>query len=270
MKVLDELGFVREYGYVCIYVPAYERFLVFQVISRLNRGHERFIYGPLPLKSGTTIGTLEGGSTTVPADGVFPARGAIPIELAITFPVGAYESLFPNIKDKNDIFYHEYSDQIYHVKVHLTPPFIKVQVTPWKGIGQYWYQEQNYLTLAHPTGWSYGSVELWYFPKVHWYLALANEMYFDVYTRVIFHYAIYRVRIPKDPELIYDIIVTQKVPAYHFTLQYFRRVREVDRKLSEVYGFKIDEIGFPWIRDRDEAIKEYRRILDMVKSELLG
>jgi hypothetical protein len=73
MSVVDKFGLVVENSYLTVYVPATNSALVFRVISRSNRGFEVFDYGPLPLKTGDTLSTFVGGTTTVSADGVLPA-----------------------------------------------------------------------------------------------------------------------------------------------------------------------------------------------------
>jgi len=72
-RVVDELGLVLEGEHLTVFIPATSKALVFRVKSRVNRGFERFHYGPLPLPANLPLPSYVGGSIPVPASGVMPA-----------------------------------------------------------------------------------------------------------------------------------------------------------------------------------------------------
>ena len=137
-KVTDALGLTLEGEHLTAFIPATSKAFVFRVKSRVNRRYEQLNYGPLPLTSGTTLPTFEGGSVSVPADGVIPARA---YTTGLMFPMsGAFDS--------SDMWYtpEDYRDRLFHVIQYLTPAFLRVDVQITIAVTQGRFQKDKIVT----------------------------------------------------------------------------------------------------------------------------
>jgi len=254
-KVVDDLGLVLENEYISVFVPATSRAFVFRVKSRVNRRHEIINYGPLPLPAGTTLPTFEGGSVTVPVDGVIPARS---YTTGLMFPLaGAY--------DPSDMWYtpEDYRDRLFHVIQHVTPAFLRVDVQIPIAVVQGRFQKDKIVTGVDKNfGFARGTYETIHIPKVHYGFRYANDTNVNLYTSVKFIYAEYVVEIPRNPNLIFDILA-RRAPSHWVTLPINVMDVTVERAMIESYGM----IGFPLYRldERDKALKEYDMLLREVK-----
>jgi hypothetical protein len=255
MKVTDELGLCLENEHLVAFIPATSKALVFRVKSRVNRRYEQLNYGPLPLTSGTMLPTFEGGSTSVPADGVIPARA---YTTGLMFPMsGAYDS--------SDMWYtpEDYRDRLFHVIQYVTPAFLRIDVQIPIAVTQGRFQKDKIVTgVDKDFGFARGSYEAVHLPKVHYGYRYANDTNVPLYTFVKFIYAEYVIETPKNSSLIFDIL-TRRIPSHWITLPINVMDSTVERALTEVYGIT----GFPLYRmdERDKALRDYDALLKEVK-----
>jgi len=255
-RVADSLGLVKTGEYLTVFMPANQRALVFRVLGRVNEGREVLEYGPLPLPAGTTLPTFEGGSASVPADGVLPGRAYT--TTGITFPLtGAYDS--------GDMWYvpEDYRDRLFHVKTAVRPLFTRIDVQIPLGVTQGRFQKDRVVVgVDKDFGFSRGSIELVHLPKIRYGYRFGNDTNLDLKTHVTFTYAEYIIEIPKSPELIFDILV-KRVQSHWVVLPVAIMDRAISRALIDTYGFE----GFPLYRidERDEAIRKYGELLREVK-----
>lgn len=259
--VLDSLGLVLENRFLVVVIPALERALVFRVKARVNKGKEKLFYGPIPIKAGTTLPTFEGGTVTVPADGVLPARSYIPTDKALSF--SAPNEIASRVYDSNDMWFtrEEARDKLFHFHMYVKPAFLRVQVDIPKNVLQSVFQYNKKITMDiyMPFNWLRGHVEVVYLPETYYGFKFANELNVAVYTSVTFIYAEYLVDIPKDAKLIFNILM-HKVPAHWYTLPYTIAEGTLEANLEKVYGFK----GFP-IPTTKEDLKKIEEELKRVK-----
>jgi len=251
-RVLDENEFL------VAFIPRTQKALVYRVLSVANRGFERIDYGALPIESGTTLPTYDGGSTTVPEDGVLPARAYT--STSITFPLSGAE-------DENDMWYmpkgKDYANRLFHVMLNLVPEFIRIDVEIPKQVKQLKFQKDKItLGIDYNFGFRRGNMEIIHIPGIHYGYRFGNDTNMSVYTNVVFNYGEYIVEIPKDPSLIFDIL-TRRERAYWITLPINTYDTTIENTLLSVYG--ID--GFPLFsrRERDRALTEYRNLVMGVK-----
>jgi hypothetical protein len=255
-RVTDEFGLALEGEYITAFMPATSRALVFRVKSRLNRRYETLNFGPLPLDSGDTLPTFEGGSVSVPADGVIPARAYTSDGLMFSMS-GAY--------DETDMWYtpEDYRDRLFHVIQYVTPAFLRVDVQIPTGVTQGRFQKDKIVTGVDKSfGFSRGVYETIHLPKVHYGYRYANETNADLYSFVKFVYAEYTVEIPRNSSLIFDIL-TRRVPSLWISLPINILDTRVEIALNDTYGIT----GFPLYRmdERDRALREYDSLLREVK-----
>ena len=246
---------LTENEFLVMYFTGEKRALVFRVLAIQNRGYEKFCYGPLPLRSDSTVYGLDGGATSVPADGVLPGRS---YTSDLTFPLsGAY--------DPNDMWFlpEELGDRIFHVIQRVTPSFIKIAVNiPW-GVNQIRFQKDKVVGgVTKDFGFSRGELETIHVPKVKYGFVYANDTNMSVYTYVEFTYGEYIIEIPRDPELIFAVL-TKKVPAYWYTVPLISMPDDVRSALEKVYGV----VGFPLygLHQRAEAIETYSELINQLK-----
>jgi len=259
-RVLDSLGLVRSGEYLVAYIPATERALVFRVRSRLNEGREVYNYGPIPLKTGTSLPTYTGGSTAVPEDGVLPANSYTG---GMSFQ--APQIMKDYVFDANDIWYiiETYRDMLFHVKTYITPSFLRVDVQIPIGNPQGRFQKDKFIIgVDRDFGFARGYIELIHFPKIHYGYRFGNDTNLDVRTFVKFIYGEYRVETPMDANLIFDILVKRE-PAYWLTLPISILDPTAESALIETYGYA----GFRIYKhtDRNTALADYNNTLRMVK-----
>jgi len=254
--VLDQFGLVKDNEYLVVFLPPVNRALVFRVVGRSNAGREIFNYGALPISAGASLATFEGGSTSVPADGVLPGRSYTPT--GITFPLtGAYDS--------SDMWYvpEDYRDRLFHVIQYITPAFLRIEVQIPINVSQGRFQRDKvYTGIDKDFGFSRGRLEAIHIPKVHYGYRYGNDTNIPVYVFVKFIYAEYIVETPKSPELIFNILL-KRVPAYWYTMPIATLEPTVRSALQDAYGYE----GFPIYTeaDRGKALKEYEDILKRVR-----
>ena len=256
MAVVDELGLVRENEHLVVFMPGYGAALVFRVVARANKGYERLPYGPLPLKKDETLPTYDGGTATVPADGVMPARAYT--NRGKTFPM-------KEVYDETDMWFvpKDYRERLFHVIQRVTPGFLRCDVQVPINVNQARFQRDR-LVVGIDADWGFkrGTTEVVHIPELHYGYRWGNDTNMDVYTSVTFTYAEYIVETPKDPDVIFDVLV-RRLPAHWVTLPVTAPSPAIDRALEETYGYKGFKL-YP-VNRRGEAIAEYRRILEGVK-----
>jgi hypothetical protein len=253
MYVLDDLGLVRVNNFLVTFLPASEKAMVFRIRARANEGYERLAYGPLPLTSGTTLYTFEGGTATVPADGVMPARSYTPDSRLWTPPA----SIAASVYDSTDIWYipTDWNERLFHIKLSLTPKTLRTQLEFPKGTKQVAFQRDKIvLTINSDFGFKYGELETVQFPGLHYGWYFANELNAPVYTYAEFTYAENIIEIPKEPQLIFDIL-TGKYPAHWITLPCRTYEEKIKTALEKTYGFDGYKIWSP--ARKEEALKDY-------------
>jgi hypothetical protein len=207
------------------------------------------------LTSGTTLPTFEGGSVSVPVDGVIPARA---YTTGLMFPMsGAFDS--------SDMWYtpEDYRDRLFHVIQHVTPAFLRVDVQIPTAVTQGRFQKDKIVTgVDKDFGFARGSYEVVHLPKVHYGYRYGNDTNVPLYTFVKFIYAEYVIETPKNSSLIFDIL-TRRIPSHWVTLPINIMDTTVERALTEVYGIT----GFPLYRadERDKALRDYDALLKEVK-----
>ena len=254
-KVTDALGLTLENENLVAFIPSTSKAFVFRVKSRVNRRYEVINYGPLPLASGTTLPTFDGGSVSVPADGVIPARAYTG---GLMFPMsGAFDS--------SDMWYtpEDYRDRLFHVIQYVTPAFLRMDVQIPTAVTQGRFQKDKIVTgVDKDFGFSRGVYETVHIPKVHYGYRYGNDTNVPLYTFVKFMYAEYVVETPKNSSLIFDIL-TRRVPSCWISLPINIMDPVVEGALMETYGIT----GFPVYRmdEREKAIREYDVLLKEVK-----
>jgi len=111
-------------------------------------------------------------------------------------------------------------------------------------------------------GYSRGSIEDNPLPKLHYGYRFGNDSNLSVYTGVDFTYGEYVVEIPKDAELIFNIL-TRRVPSYWVTMPIAVYDDSIRRAFTETYGIEGFTV-YP-VTKREEAISEYNTLLKEVK-----
>jgi len=247
---------VQENEYLVVFIPATETALVFRVTSVANAGREHIHYGPLPISEGDVLSTLDGGSVSVPEDGVLPGR-------AYTGPLS-----FPmsDVFDTDDMWYipADYRERVFHVIQHITPSFLRVdaQIPPAVTQGRF-QRDKKIVGVEKDFGFARGTFEMIHFPEIHVGYRYANDTNADVRTAVQFTYGEYVVEIPKNAELIFDVL-TKKIESHWITLPISILDSTVKDGLEKTYG----TLGFPLFRQdqKEEAIVKYTEILKEVKT----
>jgi len=254
--VVDALGLVLENQFLTGYIPATNKAMVFRVISRVNKDYEIFNYGYLPFSSGDMLNSYDGGTASVPADGVIPARG---------YTLNGIKFPLTDAWDETDMWYlpEDYRDRIFHVKLKTTPDFLRTDIQIPVNITQPRFQrERKILGIDTDFGFKRGEIEVIHFPEIHYGYRFGNDTNVAFYTHAEFIYGEYIIEIPKDAELIFNIL-TKKVPSYWLTLPIMNYDARIGEAFTKVYGFE----GFTvyGIHEREKAIAEYEELLGKVK-----
>jgi hypothetical protein len=252
--------FAEENEILAVYIPATKSFIPFRVKSIANKGFEEINYGALPIKSGTTLYTYDGTTTTVPADGVLPAR-AYTLSGILFPPTSDITTLF----DTTDMWYtnEDYATRLFHVVLRTTPAFLRTDVQVPVGVIQRFFQKANASVGVDKTfGFKRGEVETVIFPKIHYGWRFGNDTNMSVYTFAKFIYREYEVEIVKDPDTIFNISV-YRFPAKWKTAPIMAWDYSIKQAFETVYGFS----GYPihTVYERDQAIAEYRNLAMGVK-----
>lgn len=239
-------------SYLVLYIPPSNRALVFRVKS--SQPFPQFCYGPIPIKSGETLTSYDGGTVSAPADGVIPARSYTG---AKTFPLsGAY--------DETDMWYYpsEERERLYHVFQLVTPGFLRADVQIPTGTIQTRFQRGRVITgLDRDFGFARGGLETFHIPKLHYGFRYGNDTNMALRTSVEFLYGEYLVETPKDAELIFGIL-QRKIPAYWYDMPVVSYDPNIKSSLVDAYGFE----GFLLYRldEKDAALADYKRALGTV------
>ncbi|MDI6729850.1 MAG: hypothetical protein QMD44_13135 [Thermodesulfovibrionales bacterium] len=202
---MDKQILIEEGNYLTVFIPATTKALVFRVKARANRGFEQIYYGPLPFKKDERLPTYEGGSVTVPEDGVIPARSYNSV--GKSFPLA-------DAIDPGDMWYlteEEYRDRLFHVIQEITPDFLRVDVQIPVGVAQYRFQKNKLVIgVDKDFGFSRGKIEMIHSPGIRCGYRWGNDTNVDLRTAVKFTYAEYIIEIPKDADTIFNIL-TRKI-----------------------------------------------------------
>lgn len=255
MNATDEYGLCPENSFITVFIPATSRAFVFRVKSRINRRYEQLNYGPLPLEAGMALSTFDGGSTSVPDNGIIPAR-AYTNGLTFSMP-GAYDS--------GDMWYvpEDYRDRLFHVIQHVTPAFLRVDVQIPMAVTQGRFQKDKIVTgVDKGFGFARGSYETVHIPKVHYGYRYGNDTNVDLYSFVKFIYGEYVVEIPKNSSLIFDAL-THRIPSCWISLPINIMDPSIENALIDTYGVT----GFPMycMDEREKALRDYDTLLREVK-----
>jgi hypothetical protein len=258
-RVVDELGLVLEGEHLTVFIPVTGTAFVFRVRSRVNRGYEVINYGPLPLPANTPLLRFGGGLIPVPEYGVLPGLSYNPSTMPISFPTTL------DVYDKSDMWFipKEDRERLFHVKMFITPSWIRVSVDIPRGVPQRRFQKDRVVVdVDKPFGWSRGFIEVVRFPQVYYGYRVANDTNLNVRTFVRFVYGEYIVEIPKDPEFVFNIL-TRRYPSYWLTMPITVMDTTLRTALIETYGFE----GFPLypVNRKDEAVRAYAELLKGVK-----
>jgi hypothetical protein len=261
----DEFGLVPEGGYLTIYIPATAGAVVFRVKSRVNKGYEVLNYGPLPISSGTSLPTYDGTSTTVPADGVLPARAYT--RDGIQFP-----PIVSGTYSNTDMWHtpEDEGDRLYHVKLYVHPAVVRVDVQIPSKVTQGRFQKGRVITgVDSEFGFGRGFIEVVHMPYIQYGYRFGNDTNLNLRTFARFVYGEYIVEVPKSPELIFEVL-SRRVPSYWLTLP----ISYIDPLIMEafrrVYGFPVRANTPQLFRiyrydERDRALSEYAEILGQLK-----
>jgi len=262
MSVVDRFGLVNENQYLTLYMPATGTALVFRVVSRVNKGFEVLDYGLLPISSGASLSSYTGTTITAPAAGTLPPYSYTG---DIQFPA---ITGFDNVFDKSDIWHLSIDnrDRLFHVKVFVHPPIIRVDVRIPTGVTQTKFQAGRVVTgIDSATGFSRGFIETVHLPGIVYGYRFGNDTNLNLPVYIRFVYGEYIVEIPKNPELIFNIL-TKRTPSYWLTLPITYMDPSIQSALRDAYGLS-DPWGFKLYREdeKDKAIKEYSNILKNLK-----
>jgi hypothetical protein len=253
---MKEMEILKPNSYLTVYLPATNKALVFRV-KGLNV-YTQWCYGPLPLKAGETIACYDGGTVTIPADGVIPARGYLSV--GKTFPLaGAY--------DEGDMWYtpEDWRERLFHVIQRITPAFLRVDVQIPIGLSQAKFQRDRItLGVDKDAGFNRGVIETIHIPKLHYGFRWGNDSNLNLKTSVEFEYGEYLIEVPRNPELIFDIL-TRRVPSYWYILPVTIPDPRIISAIRDTYGIE----GFPVYRidQKESAIEDYTGLL---KNVLVG
>jgi hypothetical protein len=256
LEVADSYGLVPEGEHLTVFLPATSKAFVFRVKSRVNRGFERFHYGPLPLPANLPLPSYIGGNIPVPANGVMPATAYT--DVGLSFPLsGAF--------DETDMWYipKEWGERLFHVKAQITPSWLRVELQIPKGVSQRRFQREKIsLGVEKLFGYSRGFIETIHFPNLHYGYRFGNDSNLTVYTGVDFTYGEYIVEIPKDSDLIFNIL-TRRTASYWLTLPLSVYDAQIKRAFLETYGIEGFTI-YP-VTERSKAVSEYNALLKEVQ-----
>jgi len=262
---VDKLGLVPDNAYLVVEIPALNSVIPFRVVTRLNHGYEVINYGLVPLTSGTSLPTLDGGTATVPEDGVLPAMAYVPNSSPIKFPASNLVS--SGVSDLDDMFYisrKDYPDRVLHVKAYFTPSWVRVVVDMPENTLQAVYQSAS-LDIYRDFGFARGEYEVVFLPDIRAGWRFANDTNMDVYLFVKFVYGEYKIEVVTDPVTVFNLVVG-KQRAHWVTLPVNSVAYGLTEALRKTYGFE----GYPLYPEhkREEAISIYTTLAEEVKRTM--
>ena len=173
---------------------------IFKVRARVNMFWDRLVYGPLPVKAGTVLGTIVGTSTTVPADGVLPPYAVVD-HLRFAPPAGI------NAYDNSDMWYipKDKADMLFIYRIVLKPRWLRIEPRIPEGVDQARFLgDKNIVGATSITGFARGGFEVVQLANVHYGWRIVNDTNLAVATRVTFEYMELRVDLVRDREVYKD------------------------------------------------------------------
>jgi len=260
---VDRFGLVEDNQYLVVEIPAYESFIPFKVKYRVNRGYERIDYGPIPTTSGTSYPTLDGGTATVPEDGVMPAMAYMPTSDPIVFPASGV-GLTYGVSDTDDMFYiseKDFDNRVIHLHASFSPSWLRIVVDMPRSTLQGMYQKAT-LDINMGMGFRRGGIETVILPAVKIGWRFANDTNMDVYTVARFVYGEYVVDIVNDAEMVFNLGVG-KVKAKRVVLPVNVPSYDFEDALRKTWGFT----GFKMYAEHEKsiAISEYNEVISELR-----
>lgn len=263
-KITDEYGLVEDNGYLTVFIPASQMAIPFRVLARHNRGGEVLNYGSIPITAAETWGSYDGGTTTAPAASVIPSRGFTNSAKSFTPP-----SDMSTVYDSSDMWYvpYDFRERIFHVKMEVSPSFVRCGVQLPKGQNQQRFQrDRAVLGVDKTSGFNRGSLEMIHFPEIRVGYTFGNDTNLDLFNTVKFTYGEYLIGIPGDAELIYNIL-DKRVASYWVTLPIATYDSAIKVGLQKDYGIEGFDMYSP--EDRRYAIEEYEKIIEKINKDVL-
>lgn len=263
--VLDRKGLVNANEHLVMFVPATKRAFIFRVIARNNPGSEVLNYGALPISSGESMSSYDGGAVAVPADGVMPARGYTSTGSSLAFDA---PSDVTGTYDSTDMWYlpEDYRERLFHVNTHITPSWLRVGVQIPKGTSQMRFQrDRTIVGVDKSYGFGRGAFETVHIPELRMGYLFGNDTNVRLYTAVKFVYGEYEIGIPTDPNAVYSIL-SKDVPAHWVTLPVTSYDASIRMAFMKDYGFE----GYPLYpkSKKQDALTKYNEEGKKVRSEV--
>lgn len=254
--MIDEQGFVKNNGFLSIYIPAFDKAMVFRVIARQNPISTEMSYGSLPVKSGDTLNLYGGGISAVGEDGVLKGNT---YTQPIQFPlVGAERD--------NDMMFtpFTYVNRLFHYKVKTSPSHLRIGYQIPHGASQGKFQDDKIIIgVEKEFGFERGESEMVYFPELTVGHVFGNDTNLDVNTSVTFNYAEYLIDFVWDPVALFNIL-SGLAPSYRITYPMVTDDQTVKNALIKTYQFDGFKIFTPY--QQSEAIAEYTKVLEHLKK----
>lgn len=254
--MIDEQGFVKNNGFISIYIPAFDKAMVFRVIARQNPNTTEMSYGELPLKEADPLNAYDGGIETVPASGVIKANT---YTRPVQFPLQGAER-------DNDMMFtpFTYVNRLFHYKVKTSPSHLRIGYQIPHGASQGKFQDDKIITgVDKMFGFERGESEMIYFPELTIGHVFGNDTNLDVKTAVSFTYAEYLIDFVWDPVALFNIL-SGLAPSYRITYPMVTDDQTVKNALIKTYQFDGFKIFTPY--QQAEAIAEYTKVLQHLKQ----
>jgi len=263
----DRIQILESNQFLALIIPASNNALVFRVKSLANDKWYRFYYGTLPglaTSGGASLTSYTTTSTTIPATGVLPSQTFYTNGQQITplTGMGAY--------DANDMFYtpDSYRNTLFHVYEFVTPRWLQVDLQiPLKTV-QAGFQQQKVVGGISTNNWfgfNRGRLETVHLPLVHYGYRWGNDTSMSVYSSVVFVYGEYVVEIPRNADLVFDILTKKYTYGVRYvSLPIFAYQADVKNALRTTYGFE----GFPLPRldQRQQFTDQYKGLFGQIKD----
>jgi len=245
MRVVDELGLVRENGIIVVHFLFNNTILPLRVVRRANKGNETFTYGALPV-------SFSGYSS-----GVIPSRQT---STEFTF---TYSRLLP--EEQTDMWYFTDEKKIYHVYINIEPAYmLRVFRRIPYGSTPYVFRSVS----ASPTdaleiefGFTRGKwIEQVFLPNIKIGWIVANPTNVDLRTYVKFIYGDYDVEFISNPDTIWDIM-TGKISAHWVTFGGIAPITGgvLNKSMEALHATPIQLL--PTYMSRDEAVAQISNMI---------
>jgi len=233
MDIVDKYGLVNEQQHLILFFPQHNGYLCFRIHTRLNKGFERLLYGPLPVQeSGYEDGVIPAGSVK---SYKFPSQ----VSSAGDRVVWKWSP-----PSADDIFYFSEEDKIFDVMLNIQPAFLRNYIYYPTDQPQISFREKKVTVDPHnpdDLGFFRSHYNMIFLPKVDVEFFSANNTNVDLRTFATFTYAEYVVEMVTDKEKIRDLIVGEK--AKLVTMPYFKRHSKVEDMFTRVYEQKPIGVG---------------------------